>query len=51
MFEKTKALCESFLKMGVPGFDLLVYKDGAPLLRHMGGYMDVENKIPNTLPG
>ena len=21
MFEKTKALCESFLKMGVPGFN------------------------------
>ena len=46
MFEKTKALCESFLKMGVPGFDLLVRKDGEVIFRHMGGYVDMENKIP-----
>lgn len=46
MFEKTKALCESFLNMGVPFFDLLVYKDGKALFRHSGGYVDVENKIP-----
>ncbi|MBR4863337.1 MAG: beta-lactamase family protein [Oscillospiraceae bacterium] len=46
MFEKTKALCESFLKMGVPCFDLLVRKDGEVIFRHMGGYIDVENKIP-----
>lgn len=46
MFEKTKALCEIFLKMGVPCFDLLVRKDGEEIFRHMGGYADVENKIP-----
>lgn len=46
MFEKTKALCESFLKMGVPCFDLLVRKDGKEIFRHMGGYIDIENKIP-----
>lgn len=46
MFEKTKALCQKFLDMGLPGFDLLVYKDGKPLLRHMGGYSDLEKKIP-----
>lgn len=46
MFEKTKELCESFLKMGVPFFDLLVYRDGKELFRHNGGYVDVENKIP-----
>ena len=46
MFEKTKALCDSFLKMGVPCFDLLVRKDGEEIFRHMGGYIDVENKIP-----
>ena len=28
MFEKTKALCNSFLDMGIPGFDMIVYKDG-----------------------
>ena len=46
MFETTKALCARFLTMGVPGFDLIVYKDGQQILRHMGGFVDLENKIP-----
>lgn len=46
MFEKTKALCGSFLEMGVPGFDLIVYKDGQCILRHMGGYSDIEKQTP-----
>lgn len=46
MFERTKKLCDSFLNMGVPGFDLAVYKDGECVLRYMGGYSDLENKIP-----
>lgn len=48
MFEKTKALCNSFLEMGVPGFDMVVYKDGREILRYMGGYADLEQKIPVT---
>jgi len=46
MFENTKAFCDSFLEMGVPGFDFAVYKDGECVLRHMGGYSDRENKLP-----
>lgn len=46
MFEKTKALCQRFLEMGVPGFDLIVYKDGQCILRYMGGYSDIEKKTP-----
>ena len=46
MFEQTKALCQHFLKLGIPCFDLIVYKDGQCVLRHMGGYADPENKIP-----
>ena len=46
MFEQTKALCQHFLDMGIPCFDLIVYKDGECVLRHMGGYADPENKIP-----
>ncbi|MBE6713537.1 MAG: beta-lactamase family protein [Ruminococcaceae bacterium] len=46
MFENTKALCALFPKMGVPGFDLIVMRDGKEILRHMGGYMDLEKKIP-----
>ncbi len=48
MFEQTKALCQHFLDMGVPCFDLIVYKDGECILRHMGGYADRENKTPMT---
>ena len=46
MFEKTKALCDSFLEMNVPGFDLLVYKDGKEILRYMNGYNDRYHKTP-----
>ena len=28
MFAQTKALCQHFIDMGIPGFDLIVYKDG-----------------------
>lgn len=46
MFEKTKALCDSFLEMDVPGFDFLVYKNGKEYFRYMGGYADREAGIP-----
>ena len=46
MFEQTKALCQKFLEMGVPAFDLIVYKDGQCVLRHMGGHSDLEKKVP-----
>ena len=48
MFKQTKALCDQFIKMGIPGFDLLVYKDGKPLLRYMGGYADPDKNLPIT---
>lgn len=46
MFTQTKQLCELFLKMGIPGFDLIVYRGGRCVLRHMAGYADKENKLP-----
>lgn len=46
MFTQTKALCQKFLELGIPGFDLIVYKDGQCVLRHMGGYADPDQKIP-----
>ncbi len=46
MFENTKAFCDSFLEMGVPGFDFVVYKDGECVLRHMGGFADRESSVP-----
>lgn len=45
MFEKTKDFCDSFLKLGLPGFDLAVYKGGKCILRYMNGYSDLENKV------
>jgi len=48
MFEKTKALCETFMKLGVPGLDLVVYQDGKEVLRHTAGYQDLEKTIPMT---
>ena len=46
MFEQTKALCQHFLKQGIPGFDLIVYHKGECVLRHMGGYADPDQKLP-----
>jgi len=45
MFEKLKRFCDSFLELGVPGFDLVIYKDGECILRYMNGYSDLENKV------
>ena len=45
MFETTKMFCDSFLEMGLPGFDLVVYKGGECILRYMNGYSDLENKV------
>jgi len=46
MFEKTKALLDSFLELNIPGFDILVYKDGKEVLRYMNGVSDRHNQTP-----
>lgn len=48
MFDRLKAFCDSFLEKGLPGFDLIIYKDGECVLRYANGYSDVENKIKMT---
>lgn len=48
MFENVKAMCQSFLKMGVPYFDVVIYKDGEEILRYMDGYVDMEKKTRPT---
>lgn len=45
MFERTKAFCDSFLQLGLPGFDLVIYQKGKCVLRHRNGFSDFENKI------
>ena len=46
MFKRTKAFLDSFLDLGLPGFDISIYKGGECALRYMGGYSDLEKKIP-----
>ena len=46
MFERTRAFLDSCLDLGVPGFDMAVYKDGECILRHMNGYSSLETKTP-----
>ena len=46
MFEKVIALADSFLDMGIPGYDLVILRDGKQLLRHWNGYSDLETKTP-----
>ncbi|MBE6750067.1 MAG: beta-lactamase family protein [Ruminococcaceae bacterium] len=45
MFQKTKQFCDSFLEYGLPGFDVIAYKDGECIFRYMNGYSDLENKV------
>ena len=45
MLNETKKFCDSLLELGVPGFDIMVCKDGKTVLRHMNGYSDLENKV------
>ncbi len=46
MFEKTKKLLDSFIDMGVPGYDCIVLKDGEPIFRRTKGYSSLEKQIP-----
>lgn len=48
MFERLIGFCDSFLDMGLPWYDIAVYRDGECLLRHRNGYTDVEKKIRPT---
>lgn len=48
MFEKTEKLLSRFLDMGVPGYDLMVLRDGECIYRKLGGYSDLQNKISMT---
>lgn len=45
VFEKTRALLEHFQKQGIPGYDLLVYQHGQPILRWHYGYSDYEQRF------
>lgn len=46
MFTKLTAYLDSFLGMGIPGYDCAIYHHGKCVYRHMNGYADLENRIP-----
>ena len=46
MFEKTRELLDHFEQLGIPGYDLLVLKDGNQVLRWRYGYSDCEKSMP-----
>ena len=43
MFAKLTELLDSFLEMGIPGYDCVVKLHGETVYRHSGGYADKEN--------
>lgn len=46
MFEKVVELCDKFLAMGIPGYDVMISIDGKCVLRHWNGYQDTEKTTP-----
>lgn len=46
MFEKTRELLNHFEQLGIPGYDLLVLKDGKEVLRWHYGYSDDKKSMP-----
>ncbi len=48
MFDELIHFMDSFLTMGVPGYDCLIYKDGKEVFRYRNGYASLEEKTPVT---
>lgn len=46
MYEKLADFLDSFLEMGVPGYDCLLQVHGEPVFRRMNGFSDREAGIP-----
>ena len=46
MFTKLSQKLYSFIEMGVPGYDCVIYHKGECVYRKYNGYSDRENKIP-----
>ena len=46
MFTKLTNKLDSFIEMGIPGYDCTVYHKGECVYRHFNGYSDTESKTP-----
>ncbi len=45
MFERLSAYTDSFLNLGIPGYDCIIYRDGLKIYRRFRGYSDRERGI------
>ena len=45
MFNELTTKLDSWIEMGIPGYDCIVYHNGECVYRHQNGYSDRENKI------
>ncbi len=45
MFTKLTQKLDSFIELGIPGYDCIVYHKGKCVYRHFNGYSDMENKV------
>ena len=45
-FQKLSDLLDSFIEIGIPGVDCVVYQDHEQVFRHSAGLSDLEKKIP-----
>lgn len=45
MFDRTRALLKHFEQLGIPGYDLLIYQNGQPIVRWHYGYSDAEQRF------
>lgn len=48
MFTQLNKLLDLYLEMGIPGYDCRILKDGKCIYHRMGGYADLEQKLPVT---
>ena len=46
MFENTKALLDKFLEIGIPGYEIIVHKEGERVLHLMGGVSNLGKGTP-----
>lgn len=46
MFTKLVQELDSFIEMGIPGYDCIVYHKGERVFRHFSGYSDISSKTP-----
>lgn len=46
MFEKLNEMLDTFLEMGIPGYDFILKHHGEIIYRRMGGYSDRAKSIP-----